>query len=182
MGIKRPRVQGPRLSQADGFALRAAEGWLELQNPAEASVEMDRVTGKGAGCLEALLLRWRVLYETGRFEGCLDAARALTRRYPGDVRGWIRLAETFYQLKQFEKAYRTASAKVAQFPGSSTLLHDAACYSCLVGKFEQARTLFARAMAAAPLPSPATPTEANLERLCVTLDRSRGSTSFGWFT
>lgn len=148
MAINQRKRQQPRLTQADGFALRAAEGWLELNNPAEARAEMRRVTGQGAGCLEALLLRWRVFYETGRWNECLSAARALTRRYPEDVRGWVRLAETFYQLKQFQKAYRTAAAKVARFPDSSTLLHDAACYSCLVGRFEQAQSFFARAVTA----------------------------------
>jgi hypothetical protein len=145
MGITRRHGREAGLTRAEGFALRAAEGWLDLNSPVEASAEIDRVKGPGAACLDVLLLRWRVLAETGHWDGSLTVARAMTRRYPEDVRGWIKLAETFYQLKQFEKAYRVAVSKGAQFPESSTLLHDAACYCCLVAKFETARRLFARA-------------------------------------
>ncbi len=182
--LKRQRSSEP-LSGADQFALRAAEGWLELNNLSEADAELLQVTRRGKACLDVLLLRWRILAQTGHWEACLGVAKTLTKHYPEEVQSWIRLAESYYKLDQFQKAFRIASTKAAQFPCSSVLLYDAACYCCLVAKFDLAERYFAQAhQASAPASRAASGVEVALcpsrksERL-VSLSKSRLKSNAG---
>jgi tetratricopeptide (TPR) repeat protein len=136
----------PTLGPPDLFFLQAAEGWFELGNLDEANNELEQISSRKRTHPDVLRLRWRIQARSRRWDCCLVIGRALTEGYPSDPRSWITLAETFYLLGEVQKAYRIATANVADFPYCWQLLHDAACYACLVGKFDEARLYFQQAI------------------------------------
>jgi hypothetical protein len=130
----------------DAHYLRAAEGWLELSNPQEATAELDRIGRKYQGHPDVLSLRWQVHQRNSQWDACLVVARAQTESAPKDPRGWIALAQTFYYRKLFQNAYDIAVSKITAFPSHWPLYYDAACYACLTGRMDQARQFFQLAM------------------------------------
>jgi tetratricopeptide (TPR) repeat protein len=142
----------PALEHPDLFHYLAAEGWFELSNFKEASDELDQLTSRGSGHPDSLYLRWRILAEENEWDRCLVIGRTLTASFAEDPRSWITLAETFYRMGEVQKAYRTAAANAGEFPQSKNLLYDAACYACLVGKYEEAQDYFELARSARPEP------------------------------
>jgi tetratricopeptide (TPR) repeat protein len=128
------------------FFYQAAEGWIELGNLKEALEELDQIGSPGRTHWAVLHLRWSILSKLKKWDRCLVVGRALTAGYPRDPCSWRLLAETYYLMGDFEKAYRVAAANAADFPNSWNLLYDAACYSCLIGKFEEAQRYFNMAL------------------------------------
>ncbi len=130
------------------FHYRAAEGWLELGNLREAERELSRIPARARTHLKVLLLRWQIDVRAEQWDRCLTVAKTLTQRYPDDPRTWIVYAETFYYLGNVQKAFCIAATQAERFPDSWNLLYDAACYACLIGKFNDAQFFFQRAMLA----------------------------------
>lgn len=134
------------LDYPDIFYFEAAEGWLMLGNIEEAERELDSISEPLKAHWEVLHLRWRIHASVSQWTHCLVFARALTQQHPCSARSWIALAETFYAMGEVEKAYKIAAANTADFPESWNLLYDAACYACLIGKFDEAKAFFRLAM------------------------------------
>jgi tetratricopeptide (TPR) repeat protein len=146
MGAKQVRAPVHSLGYPDLFYFRAAEGWFELGQLNEALEELDGITSRQRSHGDVLYLRWRIFVALKKWDRCLVISRALTAGYPDEVRSWIVLAETYYLLGEVEKAFRIASVNAAEFPESWHLLYDAACYACLIGKFQEAQQYFNLAM------------------------------------
>jgi predicted Zn-dependent protease len=130
----------------DFHVLRAAEGWLELGNSAEASLELDKLSSITSGHPDVLNLRWQINQQAKKWDACLVLARANTESSPNDPRGWIALAQTFYFQELYQEAYDIAVSKITRFPKHWPLYYDAACYACLTGRLEQAKQFLQLAM------------------------------------
>jgi uncharacterized protein HemY len=57
--------------------LRAAEGWLELGNPHEASEELENIAPRLRVHPDVLEIRWRIYAAAERWDACLDLAVAV---------------------------------------------------------------------------------------------------------
>ena len=135
------------LTPHEAFCLRAAEGWLELNNPAEAKAELSQISPEFQGHPDVLSLRWHICQRAKAWEDCLVLARQLTESSPNDPRGWIALAQTHYYGQQYEVAYDLAVSKITTFPRHWPLYYDSACYACLTGRLDQAKQFLQLAMA-----------------------------------
>jgi hypothetical protein len=127
------------LAMPDHHHLRAAEGWLELGNPAEGEAELDRISQENQRHPEVLHIRWQLGRSTKSWDRCFEIAHALTDGVPKDPRAWTALAQTLYFTNRIEEAYTLAVSKITTFPKHWPLYYDAACYACLTGRLEQAK-------------------------------------------
>jgi hypothetical protein len=135
------------LPNSDALHVRAAEGWLELGNHVEASVELGQITPEHRAHPDVLNLRWLICQRAKDWNSCMEVARSLTDNYPSDPRGWVALAETLYFEKHYQDAYDLAVSKITTFPQYWPLYYDSACYACLTGRLEQAKQFLQLAMA-----------------------------------
>lgn len=65
------------MEPADIHHLKAAEGWLELGNDAEAFWELESVNASLRSHPVVLRLRWQIYARAGKWEWCADIARSL---------------------------------------------------------------------------------------------------------
>ena len=143
----RPKSAIPRLRAPGYFFLNAAQGWLELGNPAEARRELDHIATVMRGHPDVLFLRWEIYARSKSWKRALAVARTLTARAPDDPRAWIALARSVQQTGQVQKAYTTLAGCVVDFPGSWELLADTAAYAHLCGKEREAERYLTLALA-----------------------------------
>jgi hypothetical protein len=136
-----------RLSFPSFFVLSAAEGWLDLGNPAEGLLELEKIATAQRLYPDVLYVRWRLLATLGRWNRCLVVARALAAEAPDDPRSWIVLAESWRGKGRLEKAFATAVAQAKRFRRSWELLYGAARYACLSGNFKDTAHFLSLAMA-----------------------------------
>jgi hypothetical protein len=134
-----PRTDQPELSIADLHRVRAAEGWLELGNAAEAEAELAGVSADYSGSPELLHLRWQICRSARKWDQCFETATTLTQIAPTDPRAWTAMAQTLYFTRRIPEAYDLAVSKISRFPTHWPLYYDAACYACLTGRLDQAR-------------------------------------------
>lgn len=146
MDATKLRPQLRKLGFPNRFYYEAAEGWLLLGDDRESLRELEQISADQNTHPDVLNLRWRISSKRGEWDHCLVVARAMTQLYPTDARSWIALAESFYALGDVHKAFKIAAANCADFPDCWSLLYDAACYACLVGKFDKAKHYFQLAM------------------------------------
>lgn len=139
-----------KLEPPDAFALSAALGWIELGNPAEALVELERVSPDNRSHPAVVELRWMALAELKRWEPALTAATELVRVSPENASGWLHRAYALRRvpdggLKQAWEALRPAAD---QFPKEPIIAFNLACYACQMDELDKARTWLQKAMKA----------------------------------
>jgi hypothetical protein len=147
VGLTKQKRQLQSLPFPDLLFVRAAEGWLELGNPHEATQELVQIRPRFRAHPDVLLVRWHIFACTSQWDKCLVLARALAEGAPHDARSWIALAETFFKRGDITRAYATAVANTVDFPESCHLLYDTARYACQLGKRDEAEQYLRLAMA-----------------------------------
>lgn len=93
------------LSEADEQHMRAAEGWLDLDEPVQAAEELEKVEFQSHPVV--LLLRCRIYLETHRPEYTLTIATRLTENIPDWPDAWFYLACSLARLQKIEEARET---------------------------------------------------------------------------
>src|SRR5262249_33798589 len=110
--------------------LSAALGWLELGNPDEAKLELEKITPVARLHPDVLEARWLICAEEKNWDAGLDIARALIRADSTRASGWLHQA---YALRRVEgggvKAALDALLPAAdKFPGEEVIPYNIACY------------------------------------------------------
>jgi hypothetical protein len=118
------------LEPPDSHHLSAAEGWLELGNPAEAAVELAAIAPNSAVHPAVLELNWQIQARGGKWETCLELASRLVRLYPGLPTGWVHRSYTLHELKRTVEARDQLLPAMARFPNEVVLAYNLACYEC----------------------------------------------------
>ena len=131
--------------RSDLYHLRAAEGWLELGNPQEAQAELERITPELRGRPPVLVLSWKVYAAAKKWEVCVELATALTQLLPQEEQGWINLGNSLYFSGRTQAAYDCVKPILDRFPACPALRYNLACYSCQLGKLEEAKAWLAKA-------------------------------------
>ncbi len=134
------------LKAPDSHHLRAAEGWLELGNAAEAGRELDRIPDKHQSHPDVLEARWSVCATARNWTGALAAAEQLVTKAPGRCSGWIHRSYSLHELKRTQEARDQLLPAAARFPKVSTIPYNLACYDCQMGRLAEARQWLALAM------------------------------------
>jgi predicted Zn-dependent protease len=136
----------------DIMHLRAAVGWLELGNPAEADKELDEITPELRMHPNVLHVRWQICSTTKRWDACVDIGRALVEQEPDNSFGWVNRA---YALRRasggsVQAAYdalRPAADRTLD--SSEQVLFNLACYTCQLGRLDEAREWLCKCFSAA---------------------------------
>lgn len=118
--------------------VRAAEGWLELGNLAEANGELEKIPAKLRTHPDVLEVRWQIGARAGQWEACLRLARAMVKRAPEQSSGWIGLAFALHELKMTQEAWDSLLGVAAKFPQEPTIPYNLACYGAQLGRLWEA--------------------------------------------
>jgi tetratricopeptide (TPR) repeat protein len=119
--------------------LSAAQGYLELEMPAEALQELDALPAEISAHPEILQLRLIVLMRLQDWARGLELCAELRERFPQLTVGYIHGAFCLHELG------RTAEAKALLLSGPAALLREATyhynlgCYEAVLGNIEEAQ-------------------------------------------
>ena len=127
--------------------LRAAEGWLELGNPAEARLELARVSPANQSHSDVLCARWHIEERSHHFDACVEIARAMIHANAKDPRGYMNLSNALFFAGKTELAYQHGLEAAARFPSDPAQPYNMACYACHMGRIDEAKSWLHRAMA-----------------------------------
>jgi tetratricopeptide (TPR) repeat protein len=137
----------PPLAPPDTHHFSAAIGWLGLRAPAEAVVELDRISAAQQRHADVLEIRWVALAELKRWDDALPVAQAVTEVAPERVWGWLHRA---YSLRRatgggLPAAWDALLPAQKKFPKDATVVFNLACYACQLNRLDDARQWLRRA-------------------------------------
>jgi hypothetical protein len=137
------------LKPPNAHHLSSAIGWLELGNPAEAKLELEKLTPAARKHPDVLEVCWQICAQDEDWDGGLAIARLLIRADSQRASGWLHQA---YALRRVDgggvKAALDALLPAAdKFPGEEVIPYNIACYTCQLRQFDLARIWLRRAMA-----------------------------------
>jgi predicted Zn-dependent protease len=120
------------LGSSDLHHLKAAVGWLELGNAAEALGELDEMSAEIQEHPDVLEARWLALARLHRWEAAAKVARAIIAAAPQRATGWLHHA---YALRRAPNggllaAFNALVPVADKFPEESTIPYNLACYTC----------------------------------------------------
>ena len=127
------------LSHADSHRLSAAQGWLELGNPAEARTELAGIAADHQQHPDVLSLRWHIHAHAGDWESAMEAADALIRLDPSRADAWIHRSFALHELKRTRQAFAELRPALERFPEIWTIPYNLACYCAQLGRLADAR-------------------------------------------
>lgn len=134
------------LSPPDSHHCNAAWGWLELDNIAEAFLELDRISSPAQGHPDVLLLRWELLARQKNWTQALEIARTLVQIAPERGDSWIKHSYALHELKRTQEAWDSLFSVCEHFPNICTVPYNLACYACQLNQKEAALAWLRRAM------------------------------------
>jgi len=135
------------LEPPDSFHLRAAEGWIELGNAAEAAAEIERLAPEHRVRPEVLNVRWEICAAEKGWAAALEIASALVELSPEVPLGWIHRSYSLHELKRTQEARDNLMFVVERFPDNTTMRYNLACYECQLGRLDLARDWLRKAFA-----------------------------------
>jgi hypothetical protein len=133
--------------------LRAAMGWLELGNHKEATEEWKQITPSLQVHPDVLEIRWEICAMAMEWDICVDIASAIVELAPERPFGWIGRA---YSLRRVEgggliAAFMTLLLVAEEFPAEPMIPFNLSCYTCQMGRLDDARAWLHRAFAVASM-------------------------------
>jgi predicted Zn-dependent protease len=120
------------------FYLDAACGWLDLGNPAEAQIELDRIGTKYREHPEVLEVTWQISARRGEWSRCADLASKVIKAAPQRVHGYIHKAYALHELRRTQEAWDLLFPVAEQFPHDPTIKYNLACYATQLGRLWEA--------------------------------------------
>ena len=130
----------------DSRHLEAAEGWLELGNWLEANEELERLSPQLRAHPDVLRMRVEIYSAAKKWDFAAEVANALCRMLPEDSFGHVRLAFALHELKRTLEAFDALLPVADKFPELWIIPYNLACYTCQLGRLDEARQWFHRAL------------------------------------
>lgn len=131
----------------DHHHLEAAIGWLMLDNPEEARIEVDRISFLGRLLPETLVLRWQIFARLLRWDQARSIAEICTRISPSQPAGWLCLAYAYYRLDQPLRAWEVLHSKTSLFPNMRGFPYLLACFAAKAGLSQESAAWLERSAA-----------------------------------
>jgi len=144
-----PVFEVPRMNPIappDTHHLTAAQGWLELENAAEAIKELEQISPESRKHPDVLEVRWAAEAKQLNWEECIRVATQLTQHAPGRSSGWIHRSFALHELKRTQEAYELLLPSLSLFKGIWTVPYNLACYQCQLGQKEPALEFYGQAL------------------------------------
>jgi uncharacterized protein HemY len=129
------------LDISDVHCLRAAMGWLELGNLAEAELELGQLLEKSRQHPDVLEVEWLLTSARHDWNRSLAIGELLVALEPERASGWIHCA---YAMRRAEgggltRARETLLAAADKFPEEPVIPYNLACYAAQLGELDEAR-------------------------------------------
>jgi Flp pilus assembly protein TadD len=136
-----------QLEANDIRLIRAAEGWLELNLPAEAEAELAQLSPDAQAHPLVLKALWQLHVYQHQWGLAHTVAELLVQTLPDDVDGWVHRA---YAARRkdgggIQVAWDALRPAVDRFPDESIIPYNLACYACQMGNLDAARHWLGRA-------------------------------------
>ncbi len=135
------------LEALDVHLLRAAEGWLELNLPAEAEAELAQLSPSAQAHPLALGALWQLHAHQHRWALAHTVAELLVYALPGEVNGWVHRAYAARRKEGggLQAAWDALRPAAELFPDETIVPYNLACYACQLAKLDAARHWMGRA-------------------------------------
>jgi hypothetical protein len=135
------------LEPPDLFYVSAACGWLELGNPSEAAIELEKVSPERQRHLRVLEVRWSIWAAGEDWVRALVVADDMVIHYPDEPAGWLHQAYATRRAPggTIEAASKILQAVVEKFPDQALFPFNLACYCCQLARLDEARAWLSRA-------------------------------------
>ena len=134
------------LEPPDIHFVNAAQGWLELNNPAEAQDELDKVSDFKSHLI-VMELQWQIYARTKAWNKAVDTADAIVTTHPKSPFGWIHLAFALHELRKTADAYEVLKPVLDRFPKEWLMRYNMACYAVQMGRLDEGKTWLEQANA-----------------------------------
>lgn len=118
---------------------------MELGNPIEADVELDKITPQLRSHPDVLKVRWEVYTAARKWEGALDIAAAIIQLVPDDPIGWVNRSYVLHELKRTPEARDNLLRVVDRFQANATMRYNLACHECQLGRLDLAKAWLEKA-------------------------------------
>jgi tetratricopeptide (TPR) repeat protein len=118
--------------------LLAAQGYLELEMPAEALAELDSLAAKDQDREEILQLRLFVLMRGRQWRPALGVCERLRRNFPEAATGYIHGAFCLHELGRTSEAKEVLLSGPPNLTSEATYFYNLGCYDAVLGNLEEA--------------------------------------------
>jgi Flp pilus assembly protein TadD len=132
----------------DTFHLSSAVGWIELGGPAEAVLELDKISPEHQSHPDVLEVRWALRAEERDWAGALEVAAQLVHLAPDRASGWLHQAYAARRAPDggLEKAWQILLPAAERFPEENLIAYNLACYACQMRNLDDARAWLRQAL------------------------------------
>ena len=127
-----------RWEQADDFHVRAAWGWLGLEDWASASDELWQVAPALREDFRVLLARHEVLITAEKWDAALPLSEKLLKMLPEDPNRWIDRSHVLGRLKRPQEAYDLLLPALRKFPMDGLIPCNLVGYCAVLGRRKEA--------------------------------------------
>lgn len=134
------------LKPPDSHHLNAAEGWLELGSTEEAQQELAKLSLAVLSHPEVLSVKYHFYERTLQWERAAETARLLCQIVPEESFAWVHAAYALHELKRTAEAYGVLLPVLDRFPQEYVMRYNLACYSCQLGRLDEARDWLKKAI------------------------------------
>jgi tetratricopeptide (TPR) repeat protein len=128
------------LERHDLLHLNAADGWLGLGNHVEAEEELAQITPAMRSHPDVLTMRCEICAQARRWEECVELAEAILKMAPKNSFAWMRRSFALHELKRTQEALEKLLPAADHFPKVIVIPYNLACYECVLGNINQAKT------------------------------------------
>jgi hypothetical protein len=148
-----PEVAMKEIEPPDLHHLMAASGWLDLGNASEANLELEQIAPALQIHPDVLEIRWEIHARAKKWEACVNIASAIVELAPDRASGWIGRA---YSLRRvdgggLQAAFMALMLVAEEFPTEPMIPFGLSCYTCQLGRLEDACEWLRRAFAVASI-------------------------------
>jgi Flp pilus assembly protein TadD len=134
------------MSEVDRM-LASAAGYLALGMHEDAWDELESLPPELRADEGVLELRIQIYQGLGKWESARFLAESLAKRFPENQHWWILWAYSLRREKSVEAAREVMLEAAAIHPEAALIHYNLACYACVLGHLEEARSLLAAAFA-----------------------------------
>jgi hypothetical protein len=139
------------LTPPDSMFLRAAEGWLGLGDWKSAEDEIQRIAPQFQADPAVLKVRWEVCALGKKWDAGVEIGRMLLEAEPDESFGWVNRS---YALRRatgggLQAAYDALRPAADHLQDAEQVTFNLACYSCQLGRLDEAREWWSKCLAGA---------------------------------
>ena len=137
------------LEPPDTHYLSAALGWHELGCPADALLELDRISPAQQSHSDVLEIRWEVHAGRKDWEEALRYAELLVQQHPQRSSGWLHRAYALRRVPHggLNLAWAALFPAHEKFPKVPLIAYNLACYAAQFGRLEESWDWLQKAIA-----------------------------------